>query len=159
MQGMWFILAAALLTQLLWELPSITCTVQVVILSIIIPTCWRAAVGLPSPLTTPLPPTHLHSWSPARYWPPYPLKKGKGAGRGNCLLTVTDFSNSYSLSSSCLSLSPPPVPVYQTYRSSWNKIPVLHICLVEETAISSAELLHPSALFPRELIVHFCCYA
>lgn len=62
---------------------------------------------------------HLHSWSPARYWPPYPLKKGgKGAGRGNCLLAVTDFSNSYSPSASYLSLSPPPVPVYQTFRSS-----------------------------------------
>lgn len=57
-KGMWFILAAALLTQLLWELPSITCTVQVVILSIIIPTCWRAAVGLPSPITPPLLPPH-----------------------------------------------------------------------------------------------------
>lgn len=57
MQGMWFILAAALLTQLPWELLSITCTVQVVILSIIIPTCWRAAVGLLSPITPPLP-TH-----------------------------------------------------------------------------------------------------
>lgn len=97
MQGMWFILAAALLTQLLWELPSITCTVQVVILSIIIPTCRRAAVGLLSPITPPLP-THLHSWSPARYWPPYPPKKVKGAGRDSCLLTATDFRNSYSLS-------------------------------------------------------------
>lgn len=58
MQGMWFILAAALLTQLLWELPSITCTVQVVILSVIIPTCQRAAVGLLSPITPALPKTH-----------------------------------------------------------------------------------------------------
>lgn len=58
MQGMWFILAAALLTQLLWEVPSITCTVQVVILSIIIPTCGGAAVGLLSTITPPLtPPT------------------------------------------------------------------------------------------------------
>lgn len=62
MQGMWFILAAALLTQLLWEVPSITCTVPVVILSIIIPTCWGAAVGLISSITPPLtPPTPISS--------------------------------------------------------------------------------------------------
>lgn len=62
MQGMWFILAAALLTQLLWEVPSITCTVQVVILSIIIPTCRGAAVGLLSTITPPLtPPTPTSS--------------------------------------------------------------------------------------------------
>lgn len=85
MQGMWFILAAALLTQLLWELPSITCTVQVVILSIIIPTCWRAAVGLLSPITPPLtPPTPTstagHQLTTDHHIPP---KESKGAGRSN----------------------------------------------------------------------------
>lgn len=35
------------------------------------------------------------------------------------------------------------------------QIPVLHICLMEETALTQPELLHPSALFPRELTVTF----
>lgn len=85
MQGMWFILAAALLTQLLWEVPSITCTVQVVILSIIIPTCWGAAVGLLStitPLLTPPTPTPTagHQLTTDHHIPP---KDSKGAVRDN----------------------------------------------------------------------------
>lgn len=85
MQGMWFILAAALLTQLLWKVPSITCTVQVVILSIIIPTCQGAAVGLLSTITPPLTPpiptfTAGHQLATDHYIPP---KYSKGDGRNN----------------------------------------------------------------------------
>lgn len=98
MQGMWFILAAALLTQLLWEVPSIICTVQVVILSVIIPTCWEAAVGLLSTITPPLtPPTPTstagHQLATDHHIPP---NKSKGAGRDNLFLADTDLSNSYS---------------------------------------------------------------
>lgn len=85
MQGMWFILAVVLLTQLLWEVPSIICTVQVVILSVIIPTCWGAAVGLLSTIAPPLTPrtptsTAGHQLATDHYIPP---KESKGAGRDN----------------------------------------------------------------------------
>lgn len=85
MQGMWFILAAALLTQLLWEVPSITCTVQVVILSVIIPTCWGATVGPHSTITPPLTPPTLTSTAGHQLATDHqiPPKDSKGAGRDN----------------------------------------------------------------------------
>lgn len=121
MQGMWFILAAALLTQLPWELLSITCTVQVVILSIIIPTCWRAAVGLLSTITPPLP-THT---STAGYQPATdqqtPSKRVTGLEESYLLAVTAVPAPSQFPSQPYLSLSPPALPVYQTFRYSGKK--------------------------------------
>lgn len=129
MQGMWFILAAALLTQLPWELLSITCTVQVVILFIIIPTCWRAAVGLLSPITPPLP-THT---STAGHQPATdhqtPSKRVTGLEESYLLaFTAVPTPSQFPLQP-YLSLSPSAVPVYQTFRYSGNK----YLCCASAT--------------------------
>lgn len=156
MQGMWFILAAALLTQLLWEVPSIICTVQVVILSVIIPTCWEAAVGLLSTITPPLtPPTPTstagHQLTTDHHVPQIRVKGLEETIyslliQTSAILTFSFLPFSNSSFSSILSQ----IQIFV------EKMPILHICLVEETAISLAELVHPSILFPRVLTVQIC---
>lgn len=102
--------------------------------------------------------THLHSWSPARYWPPYPPKRLKGLEEivVSSLLQISEipipsqflWSIPFSVSSSSTSLSA--IEIFK------EQIPAQHICLMEEKATSSAELFHSSAPFPKHLIVPLC---
>lgn len=57
------------------------------------------------------------------------------------------------LSMSFTSSSLPAIEIFK------EQIPALHICLMEEKATSSAELLHSSASFPRQLTVPICSHA